>query len=287
MGDIVVADTIESIRRFVDAARAKNLRIGFVPTMGYLHEGHLSLVRRAALESDLVVASIFVNPTQFNNPEDLKKYPRDIPRDLELLRSVGTAAVFLPTPEMIYGSGFQSWVNLKDLTSSLEGAHRPGHFQGVTTIVSILFNLVEADCAVFGEKDFQQLRIIERMVEDLKFRVKIIRGELVRDPDGLAMSSRNVRLSPESRAVALGISRGLRAAVAASTAGEHRAGTLRALVARELAGAAVEIDYIAIADEATLSEVELVTGPSRILVAATIGGVRLIDNMALRPVVSP
>jgi pantoate--beta-alanine ligase len=282
MTDIAVLETIDSMRRYVAGARAQGLRIGFVPTMGYLHEGHLSLVRRAAQESDLVMASIFVNPTQFNNPEDLKKYPRDIPRDLELLRSVGTAAVILPTPEMIYGAGYQSWVNLNDLTQPLEGAHRPGHFQGVTTVVSILFNLVEADCAVFGEKDFQQLRIIERMVEDLKFRVKIIRGELIRDPDGLAMSSRNVRLSPESRAVALGISRGLRSAVAAFTAGERRAATLRDFVAKELPAPAVTIDYIAVADEQHLHELELVTVPARILVAATIGGVRLIDNAALR-----
>lgn len=283
MAEIAVLDTIDSIRRFVAEVRGRGLRIGFVPTMGYLHDGHLSLVRRAAQESDVVVASIFVNPAQFNNPEDLTRYPRDIPRDLELLRSVGTAAVFLPTPEMIYAPGYQSWVNLKDLTTPLEGAHRPGHFQGVTTIVSILFNLVEADCAVFGEKDFQQLRIIERMVEDLKFRVKIVRGELVRDPDGLAMSSRNVRLSPEDRATALGISRGLRAATAAFEAGERRAGPLRDLVLRELPAPAAEIDYIAVAAEETLDEVTVVTTPARILVAATIGGVRLIDNMALHP----
>jgi pantoate--beta-alanine ligase len=281
MGAIVVADTIESIRRFVAEARASHRRIGFVPTMGYLHEGHLSLVRRAAAESDIVVASIFVNPTQFNNPEDLKKYPRDIPRDLQLLESVGTAAVFLPTPEMIYGPGFQTWVNLNELPLPFEGAHRPGHFQGVATIVSILFNLVEADCAVFGEKDFQQLRIIERMVADLKFRVRIIRGELVRDPDGLAMSSRNVRLTPESRAVALGISRGLRGAVDLFGAGERRAKVLRERVAAELSGPLAEVDYISVADEATLLEVESVTTPARLLVAATIGGVRLIDNMAL------
>jgi pantoate--beta-alanine ligase len=251
--------------------------------MGYLHEGHLSLVRRAALDSDVVVASIFVNPAQFNNPEDLEKYPRDIPRDLEMLRSVGTAAVFLPTPEMMYGAGFESWVNLTDLTSPLEGAHRPGHFQGVTTVVSMLFNIVEADCAVFGEKDFQQLRIIERLVEDLKFRVEVIRGALVRDPDGLAMSSRNVRLSPESRAQALGISRGLRAAVAAYRAGERRAESLRHLVLRELAGPDVRVDYVAVALECTLREVETVTEPARVLVAATVGGVRLIDNSALTP----
>jgi len=281
MAEIAVLDTIDLIRGYVAGARSRGLRVGFVPTMGYLHEGHLSLVRRAALESDLVIASIFVNPTQFNNPEDLKKYPRDIPRDLELLRSVGTAAVFLPTPEMIYGGGYQSWVNLTGLTTPLEGAHRPGHFQGVTTVVSILFNLVEADCAVFGEKDFQQLRIIERMVEDLKFRVKIIRGELIRDPDGLAMSSRNVRLSPESRATALGIIRGLRAASAAFSAGERRSRALRDLVARELPAPDAVIDYIAVADEEHLNEVELVTAPSRVLVAATIGGVRLIDNIAL------
>jgi pantoate--beta-alanine ligase len=283
MGELVVAEDIATVRSFVTAARRRGQRIGFVPTMGYLHEGHLSLVRRAALDSDVVVASIFVNPAQFNNPEDLEKYPRDIPRDLEMLRSVGTAAVFLPTPEMMYGAGFESWVNLTDLTSPLEGAHRPGHFQGVTTVVSMLFNIVEADCAVFGEKDFQQLRIIERLVEDLKFRVEVIRGALVRDPDGLAMSSRNVRLSPESRAQALGISRGLRAAVAAYRAGERRAESLRHLVLRELAGPDVRVDYVAVALERTLREVETVTEPARVLVAATVGGVRLIDNSALTP----
>jgi len=283
MGELVVAEDIASMRSFVAAARRRGERIGFVPTMGYLHEGHLSLVRRAAADSDVVVASIFVNPTQFNNPEDLQKYPRDIPRDLDMLRSVGTGAVFLPTPEMMYGAGYESWVNLTDLTSPLEGAHRPGHFQGVTTVVSMLFNIVEADCAVFGEKDFQQLRIIERLVEDLKFRVTVIRGALVRDPDGLAMSSRNVRLSPESRARALGISRGLRAAVGAYRGGERRAEPLRQLVLRELASPDINIDYVAVAHERTLREVESVSEPARILVAATVGGVRLIDNMALAP----
>lgn len=281
MADMVTAEDIPAIRRVVAEARRRGQRIGFVPTMGYLHEGHLSLVRRAAEESDIVIASIFVNPTQFNNPDDLKKYPRDIPRDLELLRSVGTGAVFLPTPEMIYGAGFQSWVNLKELTEPLEGAHRPGHFQGVTTIVSILFNLVEADCAVFGEKDFQQLRIIERMVEDLKFRVKIIRGALVRDPDGLAMSSRNVRLSAESRSAALGISRGLKAALAAFQGGERAAAVLQRCVERELASPAVTLDYIAVANERDLAAVSVVTEPARVLVAAAIGGVRLIDNIGL------
>lgn len=281
MHELVVADDIATMRSFVAAARRRGQRVGFVPTMGYLHEGHLSLVRRAAEESDVVVASIFVNPTQFNNPDDLQRYPRDIPRDLDLLRSVGTAAVFLPTPELMYGAGYQSWVNLTELTAPLEGAHRPGHFQGVTTVVAMLFHIVEPDCAVFGEKDFQQLRIIERMVEDLKFRVEIIRGALIRDPDGLALSSRNVRLSAESRRAALGISRGLRGAVALYRGGERSAHALRAAVLAELADPGVLVDYVAVAEERTLREVALVTEPARILVAATVGGVRLIDNTAL------
>ena len=176
----LVLDTIDKARSEVQTLKRRGCRIGFVPTMGYLHEGHLSLVEIAKQHADVVLASIFVNPTQFNNPVDLEKYPRDIPRDLQLLGKVGTHGVFMPTPELMYSGVHESWVELSRLTADWEGAHRPGHFRGVTTVVSMLFNVVQPDVAVFGEKDFQQLRVIERMVDDLKFPLRIVRGALVR-----------------------------------------------------------------------------------------------------------
>ena len=274
-----IAESIANLRKEVWAL--KPARIAFVPTMGYLHEGHVSLVHLARKFADKVVVSIFVNPSQFNKSEDLEKYPRDLPRDLALLRAAETDGVFIPTPEMIYGAGYQSWVNLTELTKPLEGTFRPGHFQGVTTVVSILFNIVQPDFAVFGEKDFQQLRVIERMVEDLKFPIQIVRGPLIRDPDGLAMSSRNVRLGPEARGRALGISRGLRKAQAAFKKGEAKSSVLESIAQNELNDPAIKIEYITVADEATLSAVEIVSGPARILVALEVGGVRLIDNSAI------
>ncbi len=278
----LVLDTIEKTRTEVAALKRKGARIGFVPTMGYLHEGHLSLVELAKQHADVVLASIFVNPTQFNNPEDLEKYPRDIPRDLQMLGSVGVHGVFLPTPGLMYSGQHESWVELHKLTADWEGAHRPGHFRGVSTVVSMLFNVVQPDAAVFGEKDFQQLRIIERMVDDLKFPVRIIRGPLVREADGLAMSSRNVRLSPDARARALHISKGLLAAQSAYRSGEAEPTVLRSLVRKFLSGlTGVAVEYIELVHEDNLLRAETAGPGTRIIVAAVVDGVRLIDNIAL------
>lgn len=271
-----------ALRAAVREWKMQGLSVGFVPTMGYLHEGHISLVELAKRRSDRVVVSIFVNPTQFNDPRDLEKYPRDLPRDVEMLRKAGTHGVFFPTPESMYAPGHESWVELSDLPLDHEGAHRPGHFRGVTTVVSMLFNLVQPDIAIFGEKDFQQLRIIERMVDDLKFPIEIVRGPLIREADGLAMSSRNVRLQGEARTRALLISKGLFAARAAFAHGEQSAAALREIVMKTLTGVPeVAVEYVEVVEETKLSRVETATASSRIIVAVMVSGVRLIDNIAL------
>lgn len=275
------ANSITSLRTQIRRIRSSGATIACVPTMGYLHEGHLSLVQRAQQHADQVIVSIFVNPTQFNNPKDLAVYPQDIKRDLDLLESVGTDGVFLPCKEEMYGPKYQSWITLDSITLPFEGTHRPGHFRGVTTVVGMLFNCVQPDYAVFGEKDFQQLRVIEQMVVDLKFPIQILRGPLMRDPDGLAMSSRNIRLGSDARRSALGISRGLFKALDLFRRGENSAEILRQAVLAELAQPGVEVEYIEVASEDTLNQLPVVIEPARILVAAVIGGVRLIDNIAL------
>lgn len=275
-------ETVADARAEISKLRQQGARIGFVPTMGYLHQGHLSLVELAKRQSDKVIASIFVNPTQFNDASDLEKYPRDIPRDLSLLDSAGAHAVFLPTAPLMYSPAHESWVELTRLTNDWEGAHRPGHFRGVTTVVSMLFNIIQPDVAVFGEKDFQQLRIIERMVEDLKFPLHIMRGPLIREPDGLAMSSRNVRLSPDARSRALHISKGLFAAQAAFRSGEHDSMMLRSIVLKFLTGlTGVSVEYVEVVDEESLLRIECAAPKARIIVAVVVEGVRLIDNIGL------
>ncbi len=282
---IQIQSTLE-LRQYVRGLRASGRTVGFVPTMGFLHEGHLSLVREVHERGAASIVSIFVNPTQFNNPEDFKKYPIDLARDLKLLSECGAAALFLPTVSDIYGDSqaFQSWVTVEQLTQLWEGAMRPGHFRGVTTVVSILLNLVQPDFAIFGEKDFQQLRVIERMVDDLKMPVEIVRGALVREPDGLAMSSRNVRLSPEAREASLLISRGLVSANKRFKEGARDCASLCGLVAAELKRSPlIEVEYVGCAAESTLEPLEVVNVPARILVAAQVSGVRLIDNVGLNP----
>lgn len=278
---IATYGSVEHLRSAVRDLRCQGRRIGFVPTMGYLHAGHISLVEISKRHSDQTIVSIFVNPTQFNDARDLEKYPRDIPRDMAMLEAAGACGVFLPSPGNMYSPQHESWVEVSKMGLDYEGAHRPGHFRGVTTVVSMLFNCVQPDIAVFGEKDFQQLRLIERMVDDLKFPLRIVRGPLVREPDGLAMSSRNVRLDADSRKRALGISRGLFAAQAAFAAGERRASKLRSLVEETMQRESLEIDYIEVVREETLQRCEEASPGCRILVAATVGGVRLIDNIAL------
>lgn len=274
-------DSIESARVFVAAAKAKAQRIGFVPTMGYLHAGHTSLVSLAKAQADVVVASIFVNPAQFNNPEDLKRYPRNVPGDLGLLAEAGVKAVYLPTPELMYQPGYQTWVEVSNVQKPWEGECRPGHFRGVATVVAMLFNIIQPNVAVFGEKDFQQLRLIEQMVLDLKFPIKIVRGPTLREADGLAMSSRNVRLGPDARVRALCLSRALFAARKAFQQGEKKAENLKSVALRELDHPEVKLEYLALVEPENLKSVELANSKCRVLIAAEIGGVRLIDNLGL------
>ena len=274
--------TISDLRAEIKAVKNAGKRVGFVPTMGALHEGHLSLARTLTKHCEVRVCSIFVNPTQFNDPKDYQAYVINLEKDKALLEQEGVDILFAPSVDEIYPSGFQTTVTVNEISKPWEGALRPGHFAGVATVVTILFNAVSPDVAIFGEKDFQQLRLIERMVSDLKMNIEIIRGELVRDGDGLALSSRNARLSAEGRFNALAISRGLFAARKASGEGTSTSEDLESIVARsvlEIAGA--EIEYIAVVDERTLERVSTLSGACRVLVVVRIEGVRLLDNISV------
>lgn len=257
-------------------------RVGLVPTMGYLHEGHLSLVRRAREECDHVVVSIFVNPTQFGPQEDLSRYPRDVDRDLSLLEPLGVNLVWMPTAESMYPPGYQTWVEVEAVTRPLEGAMRPGHFRGVATVVAKLFNAVQPDRAYFGQKDAQQAAVIRRMASDLDFPLEIVICPIVREPDGLAMSSRNVYLDPEQRKAATVLYRSLSAAKAAYENGERDAGKLRQIMQDILAAEPLaQVQYISCADYETLEELKTVTGKALLSMAVFIGKTRLIDNFVL------
>lgn len=278
---LTIAKTSE-LRQYIVALKRQGVRVGFVPTMGYLHEGHLSLVRLAKGCSDKVIVSIFVNPTQFNDPQDYAKYPIDLPRDSRLLEQEQVDLLYTPSRESLYGSDFQSWVEVAELCREHEGAARPGHFRGVSTVVAMLFNLVQPDVAVFGEKDFQQLRIIEQMVEDLKFPLEIVRGPTVREADGLAMSSRNVRLSKAARPAALLLSQGLFSARTSFAAGQKNAARLCATVQDFLERSSlINPEYVRVVDEQDLKTLELVKDRARLILAAFVDGVRLIDNIEL------
>ncbi len=256
--------------------------VGFVPTMGYLHEGHLSLARRARQECQSVVASIFVNPTQFGPTEDLSKYPRDLKRDLTLLESAGVDLVWTPNDETMYPPGFSTWVEVEGLTKPLEGASRPGHFRGVTTVVTKLFNAVQPTRAYFGQKDAQQAAVIRKMTRDLNFPIEIVVCPTVREADGLAMSSRNSYLSPEERQAATILFRALTAARSAYERGERSADTLRRIMAETLATEPrAQMQYVSCADYDTLEELETVTGKSLLSMAVFLGKTRLIDNFVL------
>ena len=257
-------------------------RVGLVPTMGYLHEGHLSLVRRARAECDRVIVSIFVNPTQFGPKEDLSKYPRDLDRDLSLLEPLGVDLVWMPTAEIMYPPGFQTWVEVEGITQPLEGSMRPGHFRGVTTVVAKLFNAVQPHRAYFGQKDAQQAVVIRQMTRDLNFPIEIVVCPIVREPDGLAMSSRNVYLDPEQRKAATVLSRALRAAKEAYENGERDAEKLRGKMKEVLAGEPLaQVQYISCADYDTLEELETVSGKALLSMAVFMGKTRLIDNLGL------
>ena len=256
--------------------------VGLVPTMGYLHEGHLSLVRRARAASSAVVVSIFVNPTQFGPGEDLATYPRDIDRDLHLLQAEGVDLVWMPTAEVMYPAGFQTWVTVEKVARVLEGERRPGHFRGVATVVAKLFNGVQPHRAYFGQKDAQQAVVIQQLTRDLDFPVEIVICPIVREPDGLAMSSRNAYLNPLERQAATVLYRALSAARAAFEAGERDADRLRRIVTGTVATEPLaELQYVSCADPATLEELETVTGRGLLSLAANVGRTRLIDNLIL------
>lgn len=258
--------------------------VAFVPTMGALHAGHLSLVGVARARAPRVLASVFVNPTQFNDPKDFERYPVDIEGDLAALERAGCDACFVPSVEVMYPPGAQARVRVGSLANHLCGAARPGHFEGVCTVVASLFNITRCEVAVFGEKDFQQLAIIRQMVRDLSFPVEVVGVPTAREADGLAMSSRNLRLSPEHRAVASGVYAGLSAARAAWAAGVREVGALRAVA---LARFPVEgrVDYLEVCDVVTLAPFEGVVGAggerALMAVAVFLGEVRLIDNVVL------
>lgn len=258
--------------------------IGFVPTMGYLHEGHLSLVRLARHHAHTTVVSIFVNPTQFGPKEDFSRYPRDFARDEALCRAENVDVIFYPNAAAMYPDDYSVYIAEEALGSGLCGASRPGHFRGVATVVAKLFNLVLPDIAVFGEKDAQQLRIIQRLVRDLNFPVTIIPGPIARESDGLAMSSRNSLLHPEERAQAVWLSRSLTEAGKAFRAGERDANVIRRLVAEAMGHAPLgRIDYIEIVDDETLKPVEKINRKALLAIAVYFSATRLIDNVVLTP----
>lgn len=275
---VIIVKTIEECR----AARKKLGRLALVPTMGALHEGHLSLMMLARAHAPKVAASIFVNPTQFGPREDYTKYPRPIEADLEKCRQADIDLLFLPEAEQMYSPGMaEVVVDLPQLSSVLEGKHRPGHFRGVCQVVAKLFNIMQPDVAVFGQKDFQQFRILSAMVEALNFPIEIVPGPTVREPDGLAMSSRNQYLSPTDREKALAISRGLFAAQAEFKKGVRQTNRLITTIQHILLEQHLSIDYIAAVDPITLKHVDAAAGPVVLAVAARVGTTRLIDNIVL------
>ena len=257
--------------------------VGLVPTMGYLHEGHLSLVRAARKECSSVVVSIFVNPAQFGPQEDLTAYPRDLPHDLDLLKAEGVDLVWAPTPNVVYPPGFQTWVMVEDVTLPLEGGMRPGHFRGVATVVAKLFNTVGPHKAYFGQKDAQQAVVIRQMVKDLNFPLEVVVCPIVREQDGLAMSSRNVYLNTDERRAATVLWRALQAAQAAYMAGERDAQVLRQMMNDTInAEPLARLQYVSCAHMDTLQELEEpLTGKALLSMAVYIGETRLIDNLVL------
>jgi pantoate--beta-alanine ligase len=257
--------------------------LGLVPTMGALHEGHLSLVRRARADNDHVGVSIFVNPTQFGPNEDLSRYPRDLDRDLSLLAEAGADLVWTPTPEIVYPPGFQTYVAVEQVALPLEGRIRPGHFRGVATVVAKLFNVFTPDRAYFGQKDAQQVIVIKRLAADLNFPLEVVICPTVREPDGLATSSRNFYLNPEERRAAAVLYQALSAAKSAFDNGERNGDVLRAILSSTIAGEPLaQVDYVSAADQDTLVELDRISGKGVLLsLAVRIGATRLIDNFLL------
>jgi pantoate--beta-alanine ligase len=255
---------------------------GLVPTMGYLHEGHLSLARQARRDNASVSASIFVNPAQFGPSEDFTTYPRNEERDLALLEEAGTDLVYMPPVEVVYPPGFDTYVTVGALTEPLEGSARPGHFRGVATVVAKLFNVIQPDRAYFGQKDAQQALVITKMAHDLDFPVEVVVMPTIRESDGLALSSRNVYLSPTEREAALSLSRALKTAERLHAGGERDAGIIRAAISLILEDEPLaKPEYVSVADHRTLLELERIDGPALVSLAVRVGRTRLIDNVVL------
>lgn len=277
---MVIAKTIPRIK-----ALRQNIAgsVGFVPTMGYLHEGHLALVRKAKKDNSSAIVSIFVNPTQFGPQEDFKKYPRDMERDLALLEKVNTDIVFVPSDEDMYPQGFNSWIEVNKITEQLEGEHRHGHFKGVTTVVAKLFNIVEPSRAYFGQKDAQQALVIQKMVADLNMNLEVVVLPTVRENDGLAMSSRNTYLSPKERQAATVLFKALTRAKKMWEKGENKAEKLHQKMTSMINNEPLAvIDYVSIADAQSLDELDVISKPALISLAVKIGKTRLIDNIVLK-----
>ena len=274
--------TVEEVRKYVNKKRKNDKTIALVPTMGYLHEGHESLVKRAAKENDIVVASVFVNPIQFGPNEDFESYPRDFERDCKVLEKAGAAAVFNPTAEEMYGENFTTYVNTTGVTENLCGKSRPVHFKGVCTVVLKLFNIVTPDRAYFGQKDAQQLSVIRRMVRDLNVPVEIVGCPIIREKDGLAKSSRNTYLSPEERKAALVLSQTINLAKQLIADGEKDADVLVAKMKENIEKEPLaKIDYVKAVNGLTMQQQKEIKAPMLIAMAVYIGKTRLIDNTIL------
>jgi pantoate--beta-alanine ligase len=284
---IKIIEHIAEMQSMAETLRCGGHRIGFVPTMGFLHEGHLSLMRIAREVTDRLVVSIFVNPAQFGPNEDYGTYPRDLNRDLELCRREQADVVFTPTAEALYPEGYQTYVSLEHLPQHLCGLSRPVFFTGVATVVTKLFHIVKPHVAVFGEKDYQQLLVIRRMVRDMNLDIEILGGPIVRESDGLAMSSRNAYLTPELRETALGLSRSLQHAAALVSQGIQKTETIRREAEAILTDPDTQIDYISICDPESLVEIERIDAPALMALAVKVGNTRLIDNAILKPASKP
>lgn len=279
-----IIEQVSEMQQQADSWRRDGNRIAFVPTMGYLHAGHLALMEAAHRHGDQVVISIFVNPTQFGPGEDYLSYPRDLEQDLRLADGVGVAVAFLPSVEEVYPAGFQTYVEVTQVTRNLCGRSRPAHFRGVTTVVLKLFQIVKPHAAIFGEKDFQQLVTIRRMVRDLHSDVTVVGHPIVREADGLAMSSRNVYLSEGQRQSALRLNQSLKQAQAMVDGGERRTATIIEAVCGHINGAAeLQIDYVEMCHPETLENVTAIEGPTLLALAVRVGKARLIDNLVLQP----
>ena len=270
-----------SLREKVSAWKRSGMLVGVVPTMGALHDGHLSLARAARAQSDRVIVTIFVNPMQFNNPEDLRKYPRDEAHDLALLEAEKVDVLFAPGPEEVYPQGFSTKVSVAGVSEPMEGAFRPGHFDGVATVVTKLFGMTQAGRAFFGEKDWQQVQVVSRLVRDLNIPIRIIPCPTIREEDGLAMSSRNVRLTDRERKVAPALHAAMQRAAGAIRGGSAPGHALAEARAAILAAGFASVEYLDLRDAATLEPVTTPDRPARMLAAAVLGEVRLIDNIAL------